>query len=201
MKALKSAAPKKGRKRSAVGGERLSDIQEEEEHVEGAGLRRLPSSYVFEAPKKSRDLKVGDVLKLNKGQRVPADVVILKCVAQESARGTAAADAPAEPEPLLVDTTGEGSGEGSSQNDTKPSEETPKGNGAGPGGETFIRTDQLDGETDWKLRLASPLSQSLTTEELVRLRVTGAKPDKRGQRVCGHNGAAAVQTRRHEQQR
>jgi phospholipid-translocating ATPase len=28
-------------------------------------------------------------------------------------------------------------------------------------GTCFIRTDQLDGETDWKLRIAAPLTQSL----------------------------------------
>ncbi|THZ05024.1 phospholipid-translocating P-type ATPase-like protein [Aureobasidium pullulans] len=47
------------------------------------------------------------------------------------------------------------------------------------GGEAFIRTDQLDGETDWKLRLASPLTQDLPSRDLTRLRLTAGKPDKR----------------------
>lgn len=54
---------------------------------------------------RSRDLKVGDLIVINKDQRVPADVILLKS-----------------------------------------SEAT---------GESFIRTDQLDGETDWKLRCAN----------------------------------------------
>lgn len=32
-------------------------------------------------------------------------------------------------------------------------------------GTCFIRTDQLDGETDWKLRLAVPVTQKLDTNE------------------------------------
>ncbi len=31
-------------------------------------------------------------------------------------------------------------------------------------GACFIRTDQLDGETDWKLRIATPCTQQLTTD-------------------------------------
>jgi len=31
-------------------------------------------------------------------------------------------------------------------------------------GTCFIRTDQLDGETDWKLRLAVPSTQSLSSD-------------------------------------
>jgi phospholipid-translocating ATPase len=34
-------------------------------------------------------------------------------------------------------------------------------------GACFIRTDQLDGETDWKLRIAMPYTQNLA-EEIVR---------------------------------
>ena len=50
----------------------------------------------------SSDLKVGDVIYVEKGKRVPADLVLLR----------------------TSETTGS----------------------------CFIRTDQLDGETDWKLR-------------------------------------------------
>jgi len=57
----------------------------------------------------SSDLKVGDIIYVEKGQRVPADMVLLRTTEQSGA--------------------------------------------------CFIRTDQLDGETDWKLRLAVPLSQ------------------------------------------
>ena len=33
-----------------------------------------------------------------------------------------------------------------------------------PNGSCFIRTDQLDGETDWKLRTAIPVTQHLVHE-------------------------------------
>ena len=57
-------------------------------------------------PIKSKDMKVGDIIKVKQNQRVPADLI-------------------------LFHTT----------------EKT---------GSVFIKTDQLDGETDWKLRKAIP---------------------------------------------
>ena len=33
-------------------------------------------------------------------------------------------------------------------------------------GTCFVRTDQLDGETDWKLRVAAPTCQALATNEV-----------------------------------
>jgi len=33
-------------------------------------------------------------------------------------------------------------------------------------GTCFIRTDQLDGETDWKLRLAVPSTQRLSSDSV-----------------------------------
>ncbi|CAK7271972.1 Putative aminophospholipid-translocase [Sporothrix epigloea] len=165
--------------------QRLSDIQEEEEQLEGSGRRQLPSSRVLEIPKKSRDLKVGDVLKLSKGQRVPADVVILKCLSQDAThtqdeRGKV--DVPLHAEADLLNVDGEAS---ISTSSAPPDTNDDKKGGGSSGGETFIRTDQLDGETDWKLRLASPLSQSIETEEFVRLRVIGGKPDKKVNEFLG----------------
>lgn len=59
----------------------------------------------------SKNLKVGDLIRLHKDERVPADVILLQS-----------------------------------------SEKT---------GEVFIKTDQLDGETDWKLRVAPNATQTL----------------------------------------
>lgn len=59
-------------------------------------------------------LKVGDLIIVDKDERVPADLVLLR--------------------------TSEKSGS------------------------VFVRTDQLDGETDWKLRLAVPATQKLATD-------------------------------------
>jgi phospholipid-translocating ATPase len=67
-------------------------------------------------PVRSRDIKVGDLVKVVKNQRVPADMMFLR--------------------------TGDGSGE------------------------AFIRTDQLDGETDWKLKTALAITQSSSEEDL-----------------------------------
>ncbi|KAI5789083.1 phospholipid-translocating P-type ATPase [Geopyxis carbonaria] len=90
--------------------------------------------------KKSRDLKVGDILVLKKDQRVPADVVILKSISN--------------------DTSEVGGAE------------------MEPSGEAFIRTDQLDGETDWKLRIAPSLTQNMSAAALESLTITAAAPSK-----------------------
>jgi phospholipid-translocating ATPase len=70
----------------------------------GPHTRSVPSS----------SLRVGDLVHLEKNQRVPADLVLLRT---SDASGTC-----------------------------------------------FIRTDQLDGETDWKLRVAVPACQKLASE-------------------------------------
>lgn len=88
--------------------------------------------------KKSRDLKVGDILVLKRDQRVPADVVILKTITNEAGRSDEEAAS----------------------------------------GETFIRTDQLDGETDWKLRLAPAVTQALSLGQLARITITASAPSK-----------------------
>lgn len=181
---LKSSSSRKGLRKNPSQRDRLADIQEEEERAEGGGYVQQ-SSCVQDISKKSRDLKVGDVLKLGKGQRVPADVVMLKCVTPENTQGQGQLPE-ASSESLLV--------EASDEDATKPASPSGKGKETetnqpesedNPSGETFIRTDQLDGETDWKLRLASPLTQSLPIEEFVRLRVTGGKPDKKVNEFIG----------------
>jgi phospholipid-translocating ATPase len=102
--------------------------------------------------KRSRDIKVGDVLKLEKNQRVPADVVILQTRL----------------------------GDSGSLDDGVTDEVA-----AQTATETFIRTDQLDGETDWKLRLPSALSQSLSLKELSKLRISAGAPDRKVNEFVG----------------
>jgi phospholipid-translocating ATPase len=130
----------------------------------------LLNDSVREISKPSRLLKVGDVLVMTKDQRFPADVAILKSFSQESSAQPEPLPEPDEadlfePKPALVP-------EPPLANQT--TSENPSA-----GGEAFIRTDQLDGETDWKLRLASPLTQDLPAREFTRLRLTAGKPDKR----------------------
>jgi len=187
-KKLKSNAVKTKR-RSLVEGDRLSDIQEEEESAQSEGLQ--PTAIVREVIRKSRDLKVGDVLKMGKNDRVPADVVILKSFPNDPA-ATASPVVVEVPglESLLVSPIADPPIDNSAATAADAHESTSKlGNtpsaDAGGVAETFIRTDQLDGETDWKLRLGSPLTQSLETSEFVRLRVVASKPDKKVNEFIG----------------
>lgn len=179
-KTLRSKGSSKFKRRTPVKPDRLSDIQEE---AASEGLdREPPTSAVHEVTKKARDLKVGDVLKLGKDQRLPADVVILKSYTNE----TTSPDSPDvdTADVLLVDPVSDppiDQTQGTiaeSHESTSALGKTPSAD-AGGVGETFIRTDQLDGETDWKLRLGSPLTQSLEPSEFTRLRVVAGKPDKK----------------------
>lgn len=79
-------------------------------------------------PIMSKDLKCGDLVKLHKDIRIPADMILL----QSSEKN----------------------------------------------GESFIKTDQLDGETDWKLRIASSLTQHLNENELEMIKIQAQKPSK-----------------------
>jgi phospholipid-translocating ATPase len=170
------------KKANSTGHHRLDDIAEEEEDV---GTDTLGSGIVVdEARIKSKDIKVGDVLKLEKGQRVPADMVILKSYTSESAAIGAiptAKDSTHNEEPdLLVDsqeddTATSGIAKAVSETTDAPTTRVPAV-GADTIGETFIRTDQLDGETDWKLRHASPLTQNIDPRDFTRLTIIAGKP-------------------------
>jgi phospholipid-translocating ATPase len=91
--------------------------------VSSSSKSSQPSEYVEShfstVSTPSSSLKVGDLVKLEKNQRVPADMVLLH--------------------------TSDSSGT------------------------CFIRTDQLDGETDWKLRVAVADTQKLSERELIGL--------------------------------
>ncbi|KAG8626126.1 hypothetical protein KVT40_006527 [Elsinoe batatas] len=126
--------------------------------------------------KTAKDLKVGDVLVMEKDSRFPADVIILKSFSQENtidAATTSPREESANTADYLIDTMGE-----PDKVDCKPVNETTSSDPSA-GGEAFIRTDQLDGETDWKLRLAAPLSQNLSVEDFTRLRLVAGKPDRK----------------------
>lgn len=98
---------------------RRRDMEANSELFEVIGQRKLVPS---------KNLDVGDLIKVPKDTRVPADLVLLQ------------------------------------------SSET--------NGESFIKTDQLDGETDWKLRIACPLTQNLSLEELSHVMITATAPEK-----------------------
>lgn len=177
----KMSERKKGKKRRTEEEDRIAQADREEQDAEDVDT---PSASVTEIMKSSKDLAVGDVVVLGKDQRVPADVIILKSFSSEPVvvqdedqlptprKSEALMDfgenAP-EPDPTLQAESAKGQ---DLENQTTSSD--PSG-----GGEAFVRTDQLDGETDWKLRLASPLAQTLPASEYGRLRVVAGKPDKR----------------------
>ena len=166
---------------------RLDAIEEEEENLGEDNQGVISNIEVDEIDIKSRDLKVGDILKLGKDQRVPADLVILKSYTTESSitvpsipaaspvssKETGPLVEPLEERPIAR-TLNAGK---DSKRSTSPDISTSSAD-AGGVGETFIRTDQLDGETDWKLRLASPLTQSLDPHDFTRLKIVAGKPSK-----------------------
>jgi len=139
----KEAQPKLRKKLGKSSPKPLTNIGEEEANLHHDGAPVESASY-HEIAKMARDLRVGDVIKLGKDQRIPADCVILKIY------------------------TGEAT--------TADQQE---------GGEAFIRTDQLDGETDWKLRLVPALTQSLANQDLVNLSINAGKPDKKVNEFVG----------------
>ncbi|OJD12319.1 hypothetical protein AJ78_07067 [Emergomyces pasteurianus Ep9510] len=132
----------------------------------------VPGTQIFEITKKSRELKVGDILKLRKDQRLPADVVILKSASPEaSAVQDTTQNTTPPPEPVDMS-----HGSVESTHSTPPTDES--ADDLDGSCDTFIRTDQLDGETDWKLRLPSPLTQNLPLSELHRIRIIAGEPEK-----------------------
>lgn len=169
----------------SLGKEALDDIgrrrRDAEANAEEFTVLSLDTSNPIEMIKKSRDLKVGDVLKVRKNQRLPADVVILKSSSNDASSGREDSFeeiGPGSSEDLLE------SGQGSSKpDDSAPS--APSAADASSASDTFIRTDQLDGETDWKLRLPSALSQALSLNDFIRLKITASPPDKRVNEFVG----------------
>ncbi|KAK1815570.1 putative aminophospholipid-translocase [Friedmanniomyces endolithicus] len=173
---------KRGKRRRVVeeaeGGGRMAEAEREEEMVEGL---ETPSVRVTEVVKASKDLKVGDVIVLGKDERLPADVVILKSFSSEqitSAETVETADV--ESDTTLVETN-----DPSASASAEPLKNETTSDDPSAGGEAFIRTDQLDGETDWKLRLASPVAQNLPASEYGRLRITAGRPNSKVNEFAG----------------
>lgn len=157
-----------GRKRiSKRRSRRPADIGDEEAAISSVGMA---TASVREIKKPSRSLKVGDVVKLSKNQRVPADMVILKTYSQEDGLPPTETRSQKETPPALLDA------EVAADQALAKEDDAPV---VAASGEAFIRTDQLDGETDWKLRLTSPLTQNLDVGEYTRLRVIASKPDRK----------------------
>ncbi|KAL8700238.1 MAG: hypothetical protein Q9201_005556 [Fulgogasparrea decipioides] len=158
---------------------RLDVIEEEEERLGHGAKDSVFGVELDELRIRSRDIKVGDVVKLGKDQRVPADLVILKCCTVES--GMAASP----PQPSDVDTLDNSCPEPDIGTHTSQLDQNLNAGESNSVGEAFLRTDQLDGETDWKLRLASPLTQALDPREFARLRIVAGRPSKKVNEFVG----------------
>lgn len=176
---------KSGRRRRADPS-RLDAISEEEEET-GTGPVQVDEVLV-----KSKDIKVGDVLKLSKNDRVPADVVILKSFTAETSFVPVPSSKSREQGKLLFDAYDTIKDPSTEATVADPEPVGPDGSGSG---ETFIRTDQLDGETDWKLRVASPLTQSLHPSQYSRLSITAGKPSKKVNEFLGKMELLPIQNK------
>ena len=108
----------------------------------------------------SSKLKVGDMVVLEKNNRIPADMVLLR-----TSEGPAAATEKGKDEADLLSLA---DGSAATQSDG-PAAETESVE-ADDGGACFVRTDQLDGETDWKLRIAVGVTQTMSDSQLVGMK-------------------------------
>ncbi|KAI4147551.1 MAG: hypothetical protein LQ340_005501 [Diploschistes diacapsis] len=165
--------------RNPPGADRL-DANDCEEEQTGGSIPEIDEIYV-----KSRDIKVGDVLKLYKNDRVPADVVILKSYTSESSAVSIGLAHVKQPDLLFEQGDENNPPRAEPSNQGSRSEANLTAADEGGNGETFIRTDQLDGETDWKLRLATPLTQSLLPADFTRLTIAAGKPSKKVNEFLG----------------
>jgi phospholipid-translocating ATPase len=107
----------------------------------------------------SSKLKVGDMVVLEKNDRIPADMVLLRTSEGPSGAGETGKDA--------SDLLSLENGVDASQAESALEPPGPEGD---DGGACFVRTDQLDGETDWKLRIAVGITQSMTDSQLVGMK-------------------------------
>lgn len=125
-------------------------------HDEEAALHTSGDDESHRATIPSSKIKVGDLILLHKNQRVPADMVLLKTWAGDQAPGR-------QPQ---VSSDSQGDRRFVLDEEERPDDTTQD---VDPGGTCFIRTDQLDGETDWKLRVAVESTQRMSEGELAAL--------------------------------
>ena len=184
--------PQKWRESQRTQYRRLQSIKEEEEILHTASRPIALRPGVQEVKVKARDLKVGDVLKLEKDQRVPADMVILKTYQADLFARQVMVDPGSAASGVLPSIVINVEAESTAQNGetTAGFEETRIGprlesSRNDDGGEAFIRTDQLDGETDWKLRLATSLTQKLDPRDFTGLCVEADRPSHKVHEFLG----------------
>jgi phospholipid-translocating ATPase len=131
-------------------GLRLEDIDNAEDLAGTPLTKAIPAARI----------KAGDLVVLEKNMRVPADMVLLKTT-ENSGTGETPASRKSFNASLtdngLVDVNGPAKIPSGASLNTEEEE----------GGSCFVRTDQLDGETDWKLKVAVARTQKLSNRELL----------------------------------
>lgn len=151
---------------------------------EEAAMATLPPDSHRQLQPSSK-IKVGDLVVLHKNQRVPADMVLLKTWAgdqlpeREAPKPSAAdQDEDADQRFVLDDddevenqstAVGHAPIAGSSDTDEQDLSAKERIEDPSAGGTCFIRTDQLDGETDWKLRVAVDCTQRMSEADIAAL--------------------------------
>lgn len=108
----------------------------------------------------SSKLKVGDMVVLEKNDRIPADMVLLRT--SEGPAGDSS-DVTDQSDLFLLEDGAVLAPKDTSVTQAPPAE-------ADDGGACFVRTDQLDGETDWKLRIAVGVTQTMSDSQLVGMK-------------------------------
>ncbi len=108
----------------------------------------------------SSKIKVGDLILLEKNMRVPADMLLLRT-----------SEGPKPHSDVLANGTNVENGATPLIDDSNATEggQTQEASGE-DAGTCFVRTDQLDGETDWKLRIALMATQRMGDRELMMMR-------------------------------
>lgn len=131
---------------------RLEDIHDLESNDSSILTRAIPAARVT----------AGDLVVLEKNMRVPADMVLLKAMETTAVLETSTSQDLNDNRPQSDGSSGRANS-GSIRDEAIKSEEQ-------EGGSCFVRTDQLDGETDWKLKVAVAKTQTLSNRELLQLR-------------------------------
>ncbi|CAD6899230.1 unnamed protein product [Tilletia controversa] len=142
----------------------------EQQGGRGSAMVTVPSSR----------LRVGDLVFLEKNQRVPADMVLLRTTGgdSEAPASTGEQARPEEQSIFVLDDDDEPDSARPSHERkdsmsksaiTAAREEDEEKVELGGSGTCFVRTDQLDGETDWKLRVAVDVTQQMSEDDLVQL--------------------------------
>lgn len=131
-------------------GLRLDDIDNAENFAGTPLTKSIPAARI----------KAGDLVVLEKNMRVPADMVLLKTTENSGTEETSASRKSFDATIAnngLIDVNGPARIPGDASLNNEEEE----------GGSCFVRTDQLDGETDWKLKVAVARTQKLSNRELL----------------------------------